>query len=127
MRWFGVFCCLLVITALPAQSGADRNYRQWWNELSQDEQLVAVDGAMTGYFAGYTEGIAKAASSGSSITSAMKHFPRFKHIMGYYAAAITDFYVNHPDGAYASTGDVLGCLADEPITSCDELAKHSHP
>lgn len=130
VRTFGIACCLVLLTVLHAASTPSATFdRTWWEYLTSTERDTAVSGAISGYQSGYVEGTVATTLPGSSARAiTLKHFPKFSHTMGYYAAAVSDFYVTHPEGAEAELGDIIGCLADRPLLgSCADVAKHSRP
>jgi hypothetical protein len=102
----------------------------WWQSLSEDEQLVAVESDISALELGYLYGITAPALIGHPWSSniylqLLRREPRFPHTFGYYIAAITDFYVMHSRAIKAPVSEVLSCLADNPMSSCARIVRAS--
>lgn len=99
----------------------------WWAGLTRGEQLVAIETAVDAYPAGWADGATSAEIflGSRAYRGAQRHrdYPKFSHTFGFYASAVSDFYALHPSAHKASVGDIIGCLADNPSTSCNDLAK----
>jgi hypothetical protein len=121
--------------------------RSWWNDTIPEASRVWVVAGMTDAFgAGYSAGVgeedtrilreAGAVLPASSVDAlkavayrqnnsgsfeSTENAPTFSRTFGFYEAAITDYYNTHPS-ANTSIGWIMGCLADNPQLSCDQLA-----
>jgi hypothetical protein len=97
----------------------------WWSQLSLSQKRTAVLAAQVAYTEGYVDGYSLVAVPGSAAWKfAVRHSPSFSHSIGYYIAAITDFYDKYPQGARVDIGAVMTCLSDNPIMSCANVVKY---
>lgn len=106
----------------------------WWESLSSDQQFVAVESALSAFQTAYYDAIADTAfivhpdsySDYMALVQKADHkVPQFSHTFVYYQSAITDFYVTHEAARKALVASVLGCLADNPTTSCANVAREA--
>jgi hypothetical protein len=124
---------LLPYTAKATPIAADG---AWWSGLDESGQLAAVGAGLNAYMEGFHDGaiygaLARARDLGKNdaqsntraVELARAQSIRYSHTYGFYRAAVTDFYTTNPGASAARVGEVLGCLADNPILPCDELAK----
>jgi hypothetical protein len=114
---------------LPARSTTEVRFdAAWWNGLDRADQLVAVQGSMTSYQAGYRDGMTFGLGEGrigyaQTDKLVAKFYPMFSHTIGFYASAISDFYARNPKSSSAEIGGVMGCLTDRNLESCEAVAK----
>ena len=98
----------------------------WWSNLDHSNQVLAVEAEIDAYIAGWTDGLIRferVLGVGYSRAQRHRYFPTFSHTFGFYASAVSDFYALHPKAHNADVGDIIGCLADNPIDPCSELAR----
>ena len=105
----------------------------WWNSLDESQQDLAVLASMEAFWEGFGAGTATqesydtlSTSGGHKVRESLRPpIPRveFSKTIGTYRHEITDFYVNHPEASTETIGGILWCLSDEPLLSCDEIAK----
>lgn len=88
----------------------------WWSALTYDQQVLVVGVEINGFDEGWVEGTLR----NGTVRNPKR--PHFSHTLEYYAAAISDFYILHPGAHGASVADILGCLEDDPFTSCASVA-----
>lgn len=144
-RLFTIGIFLFALLAMRASASTTVTFDSvWWNGLSQDEQIVAVEGAIDSYQQGYTNGAIALSgtvhdymlqhvkvSDRDSIATAMYHAldkmpkmtPIFSKTFGTYIHGISDFYSNFPDASKVTIGGIVVCLADKPERSCEQVAK----
>jgi hypothetical protein len=127
-KWIFAIILLLALSSFTRAVEAKRLSLdgEWWNGLNQGEQLAAVQSAIDAYVAGVEDGAVHAAlhaNSGRAMSITQSLRRTFPHTFGFYTAAITDFYVEHPHASKASIGEVIGCLAESPFLSCAEIAR----
>lgn len=135
---------LLIIVALPASATESVTFdAEWWNSLTEDGQISAVQGAIDAFSDGYEESTINSAvylrisadgdrSKAHGIPSqylyaASDHIlssraPQFSKTFKTYIDGITDFYENYPAASSATIGYVLRCLSDTPLDSCAHVA-----
>ncbi len=129
MRLFGVICCLALIMTLPARSSGEVTMDgTWWNGLSGEQQLTAVQAGLSAYDSGFASGLVTGMLHPTMGYRKVfdKYYPDFGKIFGYYQEAINDFYVRHPAASDVGFGLVMGCVADNPVQSCEDVAKTIH-
>lgn len=114
----------------------------WWQTIPESQAYVA-GATMVGYEEGWRDGVdAEGArivrevtakfGKGTPTTIAVFRIqsrdlpnnggpasweykkPTFSHTYGFYEAAITDYYLTHPDRLDDELGGVVSCLADDP-------------
>jgi len=132
-------CLAAMVVSLSTSLGNDDSSHVgdqiWWGALSQSERVHAVQGMLVAWDEAYDQGVSQALlyaakRQGHSKEWAMDmrrsvHFDRFSKPADYYVDGISAYYRKHTADASLNTdvGQILGCLADSPFLSCDELAK----
>jgi hypothetical protein len=119
----------------------------WWqNDVPESSRMNATEAAMSAYEVGWAAG---SNAEGSRIFDEAEKFsptlggrvfnivyrkengrlvqekmwPNYSRTFAFYSTAITDFYVTRSDATKATVGDVIGCLADHPEYTCDNVEK----
>lgn len=105
----------------------------WWDALNVDEQVTVVQGLMAGFEAGFNDGaihggnyvmvqhgIANTSANAKDLLSQAS--VSFSETFGHYKDAIDNFYVNHPSASTIYVGEIMACLADTPVFTCDQVA-----
>jgi hypothetical protein len=97
----------------------------WWTTLTNAQQLYVVMGAIDAYHNGIVNGSYSTAQllGRNSAPESVRARSLFTHTLGFYVAAITDFYDVHPNAKAATIGEVLSCLADRPDMPCAKVAE----
>src|SRR5262249_19882405 len=107
----------------------------WWQQLSDEAKLYAVQSMVDSYQIGYLQGSATVlkkilfskigSTSGGmkAVADAMKsnRVPEFSKTFGTYVDQINDFYASNPAKAGIRVGLVIGCLSDHPVVQCSDL------
>lgn len=130
-KWSWIIVLFLVLAPLAKASGTEAISEdgEWWSSLDESQQLAAVQGALDAYETGVGDGALQASLRLGSETHAFSIVGllrrRFPHTFGYYMAAITSFYAEHPTASKATIGAVMTCLSESPFLSCSELATAS--
>jgi hypothetical protein len=109
-----VFVGLIPASAAPATQPDS----VWWSAITDEEQTYATIGAQSGYGDGYI----MALNDTNNYKGDLHHRNFAHHTVGFYKAAITDFYQTHPRAKNQTIGAILSCLADKPSRTCDEVA-----
>lgn len=146
MKSLYIAAAMLIVAALFFGVGTATTHRSdgtWWSEIPASAQGLVVTGMHTGYDNGWTNGVAHEANQinaalASNIATKDKSNtihavimsvvsrekgPGFSRAEGYYVSAISSFYATHPSAHALGAGAVFGCLQDQPMISCDQLAK----
>jgi hypothetical protein len=126
--------------------------RSWWNDTVPEQSRVWVVAGLTDAynsaweFGNTAEGVRIEREAGAVLPAssmAALHAiiyrknangryasfdtePRFSRTFGFYEAGISDFYETHSGAAEATVGMVIGCLADKPQVTCDQVASFVH-
>jgi hypothetical protein len=125
----------------------------WWHDVQRDAKADVVHATIDAYETGWlrgsdAEGVRIIAALKSAVAanlvptatittvdaivykkSASGHYasydlaPEFSKTFGAYEALMDDFYVRFPKASSATIGDIMTCLADVPVFSCDQVAK----
>jgi len=140
----------LAVGRLSAQGvSADAGF---WSAMNVSQRTQVVEGAIDAYVSGWVEGTsaegaridrevlvaadAHVLDASASLFvhdvvnqkdsngryRAFAHEPTYSKTFGAYAAQIDDFYARFPRSSGVTVGEVLTCLADEPIRSCRDQA-----
>ncbi len=141
-----VLCAVLYVAAVIPASAQDVSFgATWWRGLSDDQQIYTVEGAIQSFPSGFINGkiaqwdhlmqLARSAKIDPHLLLTLESlnvraakaasFPKFSKTFGTYVHGIGDFYNNYPNASSADVGDILQCLADVPIESCDQVAKEN--
>jgi hypothetical protein len=119
----------MTLLLLPAPASGTQNSTvlmdsTWWNSLDAQQQIVAVQSAISTYSVAELDGGLRLALQQKLPLSGVR-IPRdeFPHTFGYYTAAISDFYVRHTKARDADIGSVMGCLAQDAMQSCEQFAR----
>jgi hypothetical protein len=139
------------IAALSFASGRASTYitldGSWWEDVPSDSKADVAAGMENAYTRGWVAGAAYAAGAITAAVGKRTHdlkaaiafvqpigdrivsddTPNYSRTYGYYAAAISDFYESRSGVDDVRVSEVIGCLADHPLFSCDEVAKHHSP
>ena len=122
--------CALVLCSFSqgnAQDIGSQTCPHWWSNLDHNDQVIAIEAGIDAYIAGWVDGArsTKASARRESLLSGREAplLSEVSHTFGFYASAVSDFYALHPKAHNADVGDILGCLADNPVDPCSELAK----
>jgi hypothetical protein len=109
--------CIAALTLLPYPSQAHVRFdANWWKALTIEQRLSTVNGLVDGFESGFFfRGALNPNPDGKSV-------PTFRRAPTDYEKAISSFYEVHPT-APVSPGDLMLCLADAPLVSCESLAK----
>jgi hypothetical protein len=105
----------------------------WWTSLTDEQQLTAIQGILSGYETGYNNGYLAAGlndvlhyhstRSGAQLTEDPASDTHFSKTFGAYQQEITDFYSRYPGSMGLTVGDVLSCLSDNPQFTCEQVSK----
>jgi hypothetical protein len=119
MRKLLASAMLTCFAFMPMVASADyvKWDKAWWNALPEADQSLATQSLIQGFENGVFLG--QSFSGGKELPDVSY---QFSHTFRFYASAISDFYVQHPNTT-ASPGSIIECLADAPFISCDKLAK----
>lgn len=107
----------------------------WWRGLDEHDQVVAVQGAMSGYQWGYEQGLfageyrlamrlPRTSTFFTPVRNALadhvtkSDLPGFPNTFGSYVHGVSDFYDNHAQSADDDVGEVMGCLSTRPPKRC---------
>lgn len=134
------FCaCLLFVLSVwlahpSALSATDyvTSDGSWWTSLTDDEQLLAVRAMIAAYSSGYNDGFIHAVildqmhyhstRSSAQATNDPAMVINFSKTFGVYQQEIIDFYSGHPSSMDVPVAEVLDCLADSPVYTCEQVA-----
>ena len=105
----------------------------WWNSLSQAEKIVAVQGMLAGYSAGYTQRTLDVIDdTPPSDLKAVKEVLSFRPMrddtgtgitFGSIVARIDAVYDNHPEAVAYSMYDFVHCAANSRLNCEDDLKR----
>jgi hypothetical protein len=95
----------------------------WWNRLSEDSQIAAVESAYDAYEIGFEDGKDSILRKTGQSTNPAYKGADFSKQLHWYIDAINNFYKRYPNGQGATIGLIMGCLSDRPLYSCTDAAK----
>jgi hypothetical protein len=120
---------LFVCSSAPAATAA--HDAAWWASLSRSGRSAALDEMIEGYVRGWAaehfrvrglieSGVGRAPSWANEYV--MSKAPGFHKPSMAYASAIDRFYALHRDARFVPVVNILDCLSDVPLRSCNAVA-----
>lgn len=122
---------LLLLLLSSARVTATQNVTfsfSWWSGLSDTEKLSAIQATIDAYQAGYLDGLIRGSrASGGKVPKETfrQYFPFFSGTVGFYRDAVSQFYSSHPDAQRATIGQIMSCLSQMPLYTCDEIVQQA--
>ena len=105
----------------------------WWTGLTDEQQLTAIQGLLSGYQEGYNSGYIAAAvndinhyhstRSQAQLAGDPSASVHFSKTFGTYQQEVTDFYSQHNSSMTIAVGNVMSCLSDNPQFTCAQVSK----
>ena len=129
--------CIIATLLIPARATEFVSLDgTWWTSLTDEGQLTAIQGILSGYESGYNNGYIAAGvndvlhyhstRSGPQLTGDPSSSTHFSKTFGTYQQEVTDFYSRFTSSMSVTVGDVLSCLSDDPQFTCDQVSKWPH-
>ncbi len=107
----------------------------WWTGLTDVQQLIAIEGLLTGYKEGYNSGYIAAGVNDvnhyhstrtqAQLTGDPSANVYFSKTFGTYQQEVTDFYSQYSSSMTVTVGNVMACLSDDPQFTCAQVSKWS--
>jgi len=123
--WLALLVTLLLAAPVPRALAAETNAMDaaWWNGLSENGKVVAIEATINALTQGFADGILHASKAtkykqDSVILSIST--PTFNHTFGYYEDMVTDFYTTHPNKATLDIASVLLCIEANQVERCGQ-------
>ncbi|GEM_PF-3990592 len=126
-----VVITICLLTPYAARADSTQLDGLWWHGLSYDRRLLAIHAMIEAYTDGYImawvgdhpSNIPKTGPvpSPTPLRYAPKDWPAFSKPWSVYVAQIDSFYATYPNANDVEVEQLLGCLQDNAIVTCDKL------
>ena len=130
-----VFVFALVIIAPARATDLVAFDGTWWTGLTDEQQVVAIEGLLSGYKEGYNSGYIAASvndlnhyhstRSQAQLVGDPSANVHFSKTFGAYQQEVTDFYSQYRSSMNVTVGNVMSCLSDDPQFTCAQVSKWS--
>jgi hypothetical protein len=129
----GVLVFAFVITAPANATDLVSFDGTWWTSLTDEQQVVAIQGLLSGYEDGYNSGYIAAGvndvnhyhstRSQAQLAGDPNGNVHFSKTFGTYQQEVTDFYSQYRSSINVTVGNVMSCLSDDPQFTCAQVSK----